>query len=79
MDLLRTDLPEVVLTDLDMPVMDGLELVQTIRRDYPARPGILMTAMGSQEVDAKPLPHGGATRVGRGAGAEGVRRTDGPR
>src|SRR5436309_3371182 len=36
MDLLRHDVPDVVLTDLDMPEMDGLELVQAIRRDYPA-------------------------------------------
>ena len=26
-DLLRRDRPDIVLTDLDMPVMDGLELV----------------------------------------------------
>src|SRR3954452_7024145 len=48
MDLLRLDLPDIVLTDLDMPVMDGLELVQAIRREYPALPVILMTAMGSE-------------------------------
>jgi len=63
LDLLRRDLPEVVLTDLDMPVMDGLELVQAIRRDYPALPVILMAAMGSEDVAAKALHHGAASYV----------------
>src|SRR4051794_23148380 len=63
MDLLRLDLPDIVLTDLDMPVMDGLELVQAIRRDYPALPVILMTAMGSEAVAAKALHHGAASYV----------------
>ena len=63
MDLLRLDLPDIVLTDLDMPVMDGLELVQAIRRDYPALPVILMTAMGSENVAAKALHHGAASYV----------------
>src|SRR4051794_27636664 len=63
MDLLRLDLPDIVLTDLDMPVMDGLELVQAIRRDYPALPVILMTAMGSEGVAAKALHLGAASYV----------------
>ena len=50
MDLLRRDLPDIVLTDLDMPVMDGLELVQAIRRDYPALPVILMSGMKPDEI-----------------------------
>ena len=63
MDLLRDDLPDIVLTDLDMPVMDGLELVQVIRRNYPALPVILMTAMGSEDVAARALRQGAAGYV----------------
>ena len=63
MDLLRHDLPDIVLTDLDMPVMDGLELVQVIRRNYPALPVILMTAMGSEDVAARALHQGAAGYV----------------
>ncbi len=63
MDLLRHDVPDVVLTDLDMPEMDGLELVQAIHRDYPALPVILMTAMDSEDVAAKALRHGAASYV----------------
>ena len=46
-----------------MPVMDGLELVQAIRRDYPALPVILMTAMGSEDVAARALHQGAASYV----------------
>jgi CheY-like chemotaxis protein/anti-sigma regulatory factor (Ser/Thr protein kinase) len=63
LELLGRDVPDVVLTDLDMPEMDGLELVQAIRRDYPALPVILMTAMGSEAVAVKALHHGAASYV----------------
>src|SRR4051812_34318554 len=76
-DLLRHNVPDVVLTDLDMPEMDGLELVQAIRRDYPALPVILMTAMGSGAVAAKALHHGAASYVRKRSLAREVVRTVG--
>src|SRR6266404_1833208 len=42
--------PAVVLTDLQMPNMTGLELVEAIRSDYPSVPVILMTAQGNEEI-----------------------------
>ena len=77
MDLLRRDLPDIVLTDLDMPEMDGLELVQAIRRDYPALPVILMTAMGSEDVAARALHQGAASYVRKRSLAREVVRTVG--
>ncbi len=77
MSLLRHDVPDVVLTDLDMPEMDGLELVQAIRRDCPGLPVILMTAMGSEEVAAKALHHGAASYVRKRGLAREVVRTVG--
>src|SRR3954453_13842831 len=77
MDLLVGDIPDIVLTDLDMPVMDGLELVQAIRRDYPALPVILMTAMGSEDVAAKALHRGAASYVRKRSLAREVVRTVG--
>ena len=55
--------PDVVLTDLQMPEMDGLELVNKIRLNYPSIPVILMTAFGSEEVAAKALRAGAASYV----------------
>jgi CheY-like chemotaxis protein len=77
MDLLRLDLPDIVLTDLDMPVMDGLELVQAIRRDYPALPVILMTVMGSEDVAARALHQGAASYVRKRSLTREVVRTVG--
>ena len=77
MELLARDLPDVVLTDLDMPEMDGLELVRAIRRDYPALPVILMTAMGSEDVAAKALHHGAASYIRKRSLAREVLRTVG--
>lgn len=77
MDHLSCDLPDVVLTDLDMPQMDGLELVQAIRREYPALPVILMTSMGTEDVAAKALHHGAASYVRKRSLAREVVRTVG--
>src|SRR5690349_1832248 len=43
-------MPTVVLTDLQMPEMGGLELTEIIRDKYPEVPVILMTANGSEDI-----------------------------
>ena len=63
MSALRRALPDVVLTDLEMPEMNGLELVEAVRRDYPAVPVILMTAQGSEEIAVEALQKGAASYV----------------
>lgn len=55
--------PDVVLTDLRMPGMDGLELVKTMRVEYPFIPCILMTAHGSEEIAVEALRHGASSYV----------------
>jgi CheY-like chemotaxis protein len=55
--------PDVVLTDLDMPEMNGLELVEASRRQHPTVPILLMTAMGSEEIAAQALQKGAASYV----------------
>src|SRR5262245_65676672 len=40
--------PDLVLTDLLMPGMDGLELVQAIRTNHPLVPVILMTGRSEE-------------------------------
>ncbi len=56
-------MPDIVLTDMLMPEMDGLELVQTIRVKYPRVPVILMTAHGSEDVAIQALQKGAASYV----------------
>jgi CheY-like chemotaxis protein/anti-sigma regulatory factor (Ser/Thr protein kinase) len=55
--------PEIVLTDLIMPEMDGLELVQQIRFRHPGIVVILMTAHGSEEVAMQALRAGAANYI----------------
>jgi len=57
------DLPDVVLTDLQMPEMNGLELVQAIKGQHPSLPVILMTAHGSEDIAVQALEQGAASYV----------------
>lgn len=45
-ELYRQHTPEIVLTDIMMPVMNGLEMARDIRADYPDAEFIFMTAFG---------------------------------
>ncbi len=56
-------LPDVVVTDLMMPEMDGLELVEAIRERFPQIPVILITSQGSQELAVEALQRGAASYV----------------
>lgn len=60
---IELDIPDIVLTDLHMPEMNGLSLVQSIRADYPLIPVILMTAQGSEELAVEALKLGAASYV----------------
>ena len=57
------NLPDIVLTDLQMPNMNGLELVKAVRREYPLIPVVLMTAKGSEEIAVQALQAGAASYV----------------
>ena len=50
--------PHVVLTDMLMPGMDGLELVEQVRKRFPRVPTILITEYGSEDVAAEALRRG---------------------
>ena len=47
---MERETPRLVVTDLRMPGMDGLELVAAVRRQYPSVPVVLMTAFGNEEI-----------------------------
>lgn len=55
--------PDLIITDLQMPEVNGLELVSAIRRKYPQIPVILMTAQGSEEIAVEALRVGAASYV----------------
>jgi CheY-like chemotaxis protein len=55
--------PDLVLTDLIMPEMDGLQLVAAVVAQYPLIPVILMTGRGNEETAVRALRAGAASYV----------------
>jgi CheY-like chemotaxis protein len=55
--------PDIVVSDMLMPHIDGLELVSTARSRFPLVPVILMTSQGSEEIAVRALQAGAASYV----------------
>ncbi|MHC4548877.1 MAG: ATP-binding protein [Planctomycetota bacterium] len=60
---LAESLPTLIVADLQMPEMNGLELVDAVRERYPPVPVIIMTAYGSEEIAAEALRRGAVSYV----------------
>jgi CheY-like chemotaxis protein/anti-sigma regulatory factor (Ser/Thr protein kinase) len=65
LEAIRSRRPDVVVTDLQMPEMNGLQLVEAVRADYPILPVILMTAHGSEEIAVSALEAGASSYVSK--------------
>ncbi len=50
--------PDVIITDLQMPNMDGLELVRRVRISHPDVPVVLVTSQGSEQIALESLRAG---------------------
>ncbi len=61
--LLHENAVDLVLTDLRLPAMDGLEFLQAIKRHNPALPGVVMTAFGSVETAVEAMKAGASDYV----------------
>lgn len=59
LEALKKDLPDALLTDIRMPDMDGLQLLEKVQKQYPKLPIIVMTAHSDLE-SAVSAFHGGA-------------------
>lgn len=63
LELLDKDPPRLVLTDMLMPVMDGLDLVEAIVTRRPVIPVVIMTGIGTADAAAKALSAGAANFI----------------
>ncbi len=54
---------DLVITDLQMPEINGLQLVAAMREKYPRIPVILMTSQGSEEIAVQALQQGASSYV----------------
>lgn len=63
LEQMERSIPSVVLTDIFMPRMDGLGLVEEIRARFPQVPVVLMTGQGSEQIAVDALKAGAADYV----------------
>jgi DNA-binding NtrC family response regulator len=61
--LLRANPIDLILTDLKLPGMNGLEFLQTIKRQNAALPVVVMTAFGSVETAVEAMKAGASDYV----------------
>jgi CheY-like chemotaxis protein len=62
--------PDLVITDLIMPEMNGLELLRLLQERHPDIPVILMTAYGNETIAVEALEAGAASYVPKARQAE---------
>ena len=63
LEVLSNEPLDIVVTDLEMPEVNGLQLVECMRLDYGHVPAILVTARGSEDLAAQALQKGAAGYV----------------
>lgn len=63
LEILQKERPDIILTDLNMPEIDGLELVKSLGMTHPSIPIILMTGFGSEQIAVEALQAGASSYV----------------
>lgn len=65
LQMVRDRPPDLVLTDMMMPELDGLELVRLLGEQNPLVPVVLITGKGSEELAVEALRAGAASYVSK--------------
>jgi two-component system, NtrC family, response regulator len=58
LEILRSDSHDLVITDLNLPGVSGLELLKTVRSEYPETTVVIMTAYGTVETAVDAMKNG---------------------
>lgn len=70
LELLSRTACDCVVSDYDMPSMDGLALLESVRERHPDLPFILFTGKGSEEVASEAIASGVTDYLQKGAGGD---------
>ncbi|TWT79160.1 Response regulator PleD [Planctomycetes bacterium CA13] len=60
LEMIEKEMPDIVVTDMQMPNVDGLQLVRTLRNQSSQVPVILITGYGSEDLASQALKEGAA-------------------
>lgn len=60
--------PDCIVSDYDMPKMNGVEFLRAVREDHPELPFILFTGKGSEEVASEAISAGVTDYLQKGSG-----------
>lgn len=60
LNILSRERLDVVVLDVDMPVMDGVQFLQLLGRTHPGQQVVILTGHGSEEVRRRCFEHGAA-------------------
>lgn len=63
LEALAVGTSELVVTDLELPVMNGLDLIRRMQADFPQIPAVLVTGQGSERLAAEALRIGATAYV----------------
>ena len=63
LDLIQNEHFDAIITDYDMPGMDGLELLEKIKKSHPEMPVIFYTGQGNEEIARKAFLFGASDYI----------------
>ncbi|WP_428461958.1 quorum-sensing sigma-54 dependent transcriptional regulator LuxO [Photobacterium kagoshimensis] len=58
LEMIASTVPDLILLDLRLPDMTGMEVLESVRRDYDDIPVVIMTAHGSIDVAVEAMRYG---------------------
>jgi DNA-binding NarL/FixJ family response regulator len=68
--LVATGHPDVILLDLSMPLLDGLQVLETLRKDHPETRVVVYSGFSGAEVQAAAFEAGAADYLVKGVEPE---------